>query len=71
MEARFTPAPAGAAVVGMFPVPVIAGPLALENSMPWMKRLMRSPVLLQVLVAALQLAAQLVRNESRKEKAKK
>ena len=39
--------------------------------MAWMKRMIRSPVLLQVLVAALQLAAQLVRHESRKKRATK
>jgi hypothetical protein len=52
-------------------VPVTAGPFALEKSMAWMKRLIRSPILLKVLVAALELAAQLVKHEDRKEQAKK
>ncbi len=34
--------------------------------MTWVKRMIRSPVLHQVLVAALQLAAQLLRQEGRK-----
>lgn len=34
--------------------------------MTWVKRMIRSPVLLQVLVAALQLAAQIVRREGQR-----
>lgn len=39
--------------------------------MAWMKRMIRSPVLLQVLVAALNLAAQLAKQAGRRKKAKK
>ena len=37
-----------------------------ETPMPWFKRIIRSPVLLQVIVAALQLATQIVRQEREK-----
>ena len=42
----------------------------MEIPMPWIKRIIRSPVLTQVLVAALHLAAQLLRHDRRKQEKK-
>lgn len=42
-----------------------------EIPMSWLKRIIRSPLFMQVVIAVLQLATQIVRQERRKKKGEK